>query len=226
MLSVLKKNLPLKVLSVVLAIFLWFLVSGGKGGGRMEVSLGVPLELHNLPPEMEVVKGPVERVDVRLSGPRRIVSKISKLGIYIPLDLTGAAEGETTFEIFTSDIKVPETVTVTRVSPSSVSVILERIIKKRVRIVIPVEGTPKDGFKALEPVISPDTIEIKGLRSKVDRINSLKTAPVNIDGATKDVVGEAPVIFPEGGSVHATSRSSVQYRVPLVKGNKPSRKNT
>lgn len=223
MLSALGKNLPLKALSVVLAIFLWFLVSRGQGGERMEVSLGVPLELHNLPPEMEVVKGPVERVDVRFSGPRRVVSKISKLGIYIPLDLTGAAEGETTFELFTSDIKVPERITVTRVSPSSVTVVLERIIKKKVRIVVPVEGTPKEGFKALEPVVNPDSIEIKGPRSKVERINSLKTASVSVEGASEDVVGETTIVSPEDGSVHTTSRSGIKYRIPLVKTDTASR---
>jgi len=47
----------------------------------MRASLGIPVELHNLPPEMEVIHGPVERVDVRLSGPRRIVSKVSQMGI-------------------------------------------------------------------------------------------------------------------------------------------------
>lgn len=182
----------------------------------MEISLGVPVELHNLPPEMEVVRGPVERVDVRMSGPRRVVSRISQLGIYIPLDLMGAAEGETTFELFTSDIKVPERITVTRVSPSSVTIFLERTVKKKVGIVVPVEGTPAKGFTALEPVITPDVMEIKGPRSRLAIIKTLKTAPVIIEGAIEDVEGETSVIFPEEGSVHAINRSSIQYRIPVV----------
>ena len=217
MLSVLGKNLPLKVLSVILAVFLWFLISRGQGGERMEISLGVPLELHNIPPEMEVIKGPVERVDVRLSGPRRVVSRTSKLGIYIPLDLKGAAEGKTTFELFTSDIKVPERITVTRVSPSSVDVVLERTVKKKIRIVVPVEGKPMSGYKAMDPLIKPDTIEVKGPRSLMAGIKTLNTAPISIEGASVDVVGETSVILPEEGSVSATNRSIVQYRIPLGK---------
>ncbi len=217
MLSVLGKNLPLKALSVILAIFLWFLISRGQGGESMEISLGVPLELHNIPPDMEVIKGPVERVDVRLSGPRRVVSRTSKLGIFIPLDLKGAAEGKTTFELFTSDIKVPERITVTRVSPSSVDVVLERTVKKKVRIVVPVEGEPMSGYKAMDPVIKPDIIEIKGPRSLMAGIKTLKTAPISIEGASVDVVGETSVIFPEEGSISATNRSTVQYRIPLGK---------
>lgn len=216
MLSALGKNLPLKTLSIILAVFLWFFISRGQGGEKMEISLGVPVELHNLPPEMEVVRGPVERVDVRMSGPRRVVSRVSQLGIYIPLDLMGAAEGETTFELFTSDIKVPERITVTRVSPSSVTVLLERTIKKRVSIFVPVEGTPMVGFRALEPEIAPDVMEIKGPRSRMGIIKSLKTAPVSVEGAKEEVIGETSVILPEDGTVHAINRSSVQYRIPIM----------
>jgi len=217
LLSAIGKNLTLKVLSVFLAIFLWFFISGGKGGKKMEISLGVPVELHNLPPEMEVVRGPVELVDVRMSGPRRVVSRISQLGIFIPLDLMGAAEGETTFELFTSDIKVPEKITVTRVSPSSVNVLLERTVKKKVNIVIPVTGTPMKGFRALEPQITPTTMEIKGPRSKLQSFEILKTVPVSVNGAIEDVNGETSVILPEEGSVHVIKRSTVKYRIPLEK---------
>jgi YbbR domain-containing protein len=217
LLSVLGKNLPLKILSIVLAVFLWFFITRGQGGEIMEISLGVPVELHNLPPEMEVMRGPVERVDVRMSGPRRVVSKVSQMGIYIPLDLNGAAEGETTFELFSSDIKVPERVTVTRVSPSSVNVLLERTVKKSVAIVVPVEGTPMKGFKALEPLVTPESMEIKGPRSLLAGVKNLKTAPVSIEGAKEEIKGETSVILPEEGPIHAINRSSIQYRIPLVK---------
>ena len=216
MLSVLGKNLPLKVLSIILAIFLWFFISRGQGGEKMEISLGVPLELHNLPPEMEVIRGPVERVDVRMSGPRRVVSRVSQLGIYIPLDLMGAAEGETTFELFTSDIKVPERITVTRVSPSSVNVLLERTVKKKEGIVVPVEGTPMKGFRALEPEVTPNVMEIKGPRSRMAGLKTLKTASISVEGAIEDVEGETSVILPEEGTVHAINRSSIKYRIPVV----------
>lgn len=220
MLSALGKNLPLKALSIVLAFFLWLFISRGQGGENMEISLGVPVELHNLPPEMEVVRGPVERVDVRMSGPRRVVSRVSQLGIVIPLDLMGAAEGETTFELFTSDIEVPERITVTRLSPSSVNVLLERTIKKRVAIVLPVEGNPLEGFRVLKPEITPEIMEIKGPRSQMKIIKILKTAPISIQGATTDVVGETSVLLPEEGTVNAVNRSSVQYRIPLVRDQK------
>jgi YbbR domain-containing protein len=108
-------------------------------------------------------------------------------------------------------------VSVTRVSPSSVTVTLERTVKKRVAIIVPVEGEPMSNFKALKPEITPGNMEIKGPRSKLAAIKNLKTAPVSIQGADEDVVGETSVILPEDGSVHAVKRSTVQYRIRLVK---------
>jgi len=182
----------------------------------MEISLGVPVELHNLPPDMEVIKGPVERVDVRMSGPRRVVSRVSQMGISIRLDLIGAAEGETTFELFTSDIKVPERVTVTRVSPSSVHIVLEKTVKKRVGIVAALEGIPMKGFKALKPVVTPDSMEIKGPRSMLAGVKVLNTAPISVEGASEDVTGETSVVVPEEGAIHVTDRSSIKYLIPVA----------
>ena len=182
----------------------------------MEISLGLPVELHNLPPEMEVVQAPVERVEVRLSGPRRVVSHLSQLGINVPLDLTGAAEGETTFELFTSDIKVPERVTVTRVSPSSITLSLERTEKKIVGIRLPVEGKPAEGYRAEAVQITPGTMEIKGPRSHLKDITTVRTLPVNIDGMTEAVKRETTVILPEDLGIHALNRSSVQYVIPIL----------
>jgi YbbR domain-containing protein len=214
--SVLGKNLPLKVLSVLLAVFLWAVISRGRGGEMMEISLGVPLELHNLPKDMDVLKGPVELVDVRFSGPRRIVSRVSHLGITIPLDLTGAAEGETTFELFSSDIKVPERVTVTRVSPSNITVVLERIEQRSIPVVLKTDGIPMDGFVSGIPKLTPSVVEIKGPGSVVSLVKQIMTSPVMIQGASETMKGETSLIIPNS-RIHLANRSTVKYEIPFVK---------
>ncbi|UCG37855.1 MAG: hypothetical protein JSV00_06530 [bacterium] len=217
MFSVLRKNLPLKIFSVILAVFLWAVVSRGRGGELMEISLGIPVELHNLPPDMEVIEMPVERVDVRLSGPRRVVSRVSQLGVTIPLDLMGAAEGETTFEVFTSDIKVPEKVTVTRVSPSSITVVLEKTVRRKVPVSVSLEGMPVEGFMVAETRINPSTIEIKGPKSVLSGIQVLSAVPISVEGSSTNLRGEVGIILPEGG-VHTVNRSTVQYEVIIGPG--------
>jgi YbbR domain-containing protein len=214
--SVIGKNLPLKILSILLAVFLWAIISGGSGGGMMEISLGVPVELHNIPKDMDVLQAPVERVDVRFSGPRRIVSKLSHQGITIPLDLSGAHVGETTFELFTSDIKVPERVTVTRVSPSNINVVLERIEKKRIPVVLQTDGIPSPGYKLGKPTVTPSTVEVKGPASIISSINFIMTSAVSIQGAKDTIKGETSLNI-QSSRIHPTNRSTVKFEIPVFK---------
>lgn len=191
----------------------------------MEISAGILIELHNLPPDMEVMKGPVERVNVRFSGPRRTVSRISQMGLSIPVDLTGVAEGETTIELFNSDIKVPEGVTVTRVSPSRVSVSLERTIRKEVPIELAIQGTVKEGFGVSTISMKPKMVDISGPRSIMSRINSLRTSVINVEGASETLKGETALIMPEDG-VRPLKWSTVKYEIEVVEKVPSTEKNT
>jgi len=214
--SILGKNLPLKILSVFLAVLLWAVISRGTGGEMMEISLGIPLELHNLSKDMEVIQGPVERVDVRFSGPRRIVSKLSQLGLTIPMDLSGAADGVTTFEIFTSDIQVPERVAVTRVSPSSINLLLEKIYHKRVPVVLQTEGDPAEGYILGKPGLTPPILEIRGPGSFLAKIDRLFTPPIPVQGSTVTIRGETGVILPDS-HLRVVNRSTIKYEILIVK---------
>ena len=195
--SVLKRNLPLKLLSLFLALFLWVVINRGTGGKEMEISLGIPLELHNLPSAMEVVAAPVERVNVRISGPRRIVSRISQMGLNLPLDLGGSAEGETTFELYPGDVKVPERTTVTRISPSSVTIKLEKTVQKQFPVEIVVKGKPGKGYATGIPEVNPTSVEVRGPRSRVKPLRRVRTVPVVIDDAVETVTREVSLVMPD-----------------------------
>ena len=216
MFSVLGKNLPLKILSVFLAVLLWVVISRGRGGETIEISLGIPLELHNFPKNMEIVEGNVERVDVRFSGPRRTVSRLSQMGLTIPIDLSGAAEGETTFEIFASDIQVPQRVTVTRVSPSSINVVLEKVGKKEVPVALRMEGNPPEGYYLGRPKVVPPNVVIRGPASFISAIDHLDTPPIPVHGSTVTLKGETGVLLPQG-PVHILDRSTMKYEIPVIR---------
>jgi YbbR domain-containing protein len=198
-----------------MAILLWSVISRGRGGEMMEISAGIPVELHNLPADMEVMRGPVERVNVRFSGPRRTVSKISQMALSIPVDLTGAAEGETTIELFNSDIKPPESVSVTRVSPSSVTVLLERTVRKEVPIELVLQGKVMEGFSLSTITMNPSLVAIRGPKSVVGKIENLKSSTINVEGATEVLKGETSLLLPED-SVHALKWSTVKYEILVV----------
>ena len=216
MLFALGKNLPLKILSVVLAVLLWTLISRGRGGEMTEISLGIPLEFRNFPKGMEIVRSTVERVDVHFSGPGKAVSQLSREGLNLPMDLSGAAEGETTCEIFPSDIKAPPNVTVTRVSPSSINVVLEKVGLREAPVVLRLEGDPQDGYTLGESMAIPSRVRIQGPDSSLSPVGHIETLPVSVQGATETLKGEIELVSPKG-PVRLVDRSKVRYEIPVFR---------
>lgn len=214
MLSVLRRNLSLKIFSFVLAVALWLVISRGSGVEEMEMSLGIPLELHNLPADMEVVKGPVETVNIRFSGPRRTVLKISQMGLSVPLDLAGAAEGETTFELYPSNFKAPEKVTVTRISPSSVVVGLEKVVRLTLPVKADIQGRPAKGFKVGDVTVKPEGVSVLGPRSVVRSLRTVATEPVSIDGAQEDLELDVGIIL-SGEALRIEGDQTVHVLIPI-----------
>ncbi|UCF31811.1 MAG: hypothetical protein JSV26_05240 [bacterium] len=214
MLSVLRRNLSLKIFSFVLAVALWLVISRGSGVEEMEMSLGIPLELHNLPADMEVVRGPVETVNIRFSGPRRTVLKISQMGLSVPLDLAGAAEGETTFELYPSNFKAPEKVTVTRISPSSVVVGLEKVVRLTLPVKADIQGRPAKGFKVGDVTVKPEGVSVLGPRSVVRSLRTVATEPVSIDGAQEDLELDVGIIL-SGEALRIEGDQTVHVLIPI-----------
>jgi len=215
LLDILRKNIGLKIFSLLFAFFLWSIISRGAGGRTMEVSVSIPVEFQNLSTEMEMVEHPTERVNVRFSGPRRIVSNISQLGITLPLDLDGAMEGLTTFELYPSAIKAPDMTKVTRISPSIISVILERSGEERFPIEPVIEGVPSPGFKVSAVTVDPLFVRLAGPRSSLAAVTMVQTASVDIEGAIDSVEREVQLTLPDS-RLRNTESSTVKVVVSIM----------
>ena len=215
MLEILRKNIGLKAFSLLFAFFLWSVISRGAGGENMEVSVSIPVEFQNLSVDMEMVEHPIERVNVRFSGPKRIVSNISQLGITLPLDLDGAMEGLTTFELYPSAIKAPEMTRVTRISPSIISVILERSGEERFPIEPVISGVPSPGFKVSAVTVDPLFVRLAGPRSSLAVVTMVQTASVDIEGAIDTIEREVQLTLPDP-RLRNTESSTVKVVVNIM----------
>lgn len=113
-----QENLGLKVISLILAFFLWAYVTGG---GESERGFIARLEPVGLPTGLIMADKPVRLVDVRLAGPRLLLAKLAMADrLAIPLDLMGVGEGIVTFTSLETRLQLPAGVRVTRVFPSTV----------------------------------------------------------------------------------------------------------
>ena len=78
----------LKIVSVALAVLLWMMVSSQRAS--VERGLRIPLELQNLPDNLEMVEPPPESVDVRVRGTADTLSRLGPGDLVASIDLNSA----------------------------------------------------------------------------------------------------------------------------------------
>ena len=117
-------NLLLKLISLAFAVVLWFFVMGEQ---RHEVAHVVAVDYRNLPKGLIIANEVPDAVAVTLSGPRAVLVRLGPDDLSLPLDLSGLKPGLTSFKRLEENLKAPGGVVVTRISPASIDIRLERI---------------------------------------------------------------------------------------------------
>jgi hypothetical protein len=84
------------------------------------------VELRNIPPGYEVAGQPLREIRFTLTGPSILIDGARRSNAALILNLRGAAPGRTLFSHLESDLKLPEGISVTRVSPATLEIDLIR----------------------------------------------------------------------------------------------------
>lgn len=179
MFKLITENWALKLMSLVFALMLWFFIMGER---RLEVNYRVPLEFQNLPRELMVANEIPSMVDVRISGPRTLLMKVSPNDISITVDMTGLRPGLTSFRRLEERLNLPSGLRVTRLSPSFVDVRLERIQQKTVPVTIALSGEPMSGFVVGSIRAIPDHVTIEGAETELKNVTDVSTDEVDLAG--------------------------------------------
>ena len=178
------RHLGLKTVALALATLLWLTVAGEHVVERI---LRVPLEFRNIPPQLEVVGDPPGSVDVRLRGSSALLSRLEPGEVVAVLDLANARPGSRLFHISNDQVRAPYGVQVTQVVPGTLGIEFEKSSKRVVPIVAPIEGDPAPGFEIGPVTAAPPTVEIVGPESRLKKLDSAITEPVDVTGARANV---------------------------------------
>lgn len=177
-------NLPLKLISVSLAGLLWFVI----GEKTSERGLSVPVELQNVPRDLELVGEPTNLVDVRVRASPSVIQRLTTGDVSAQIDLSGVREGEHIVHLTSDDIRVPFGVRVVKITPSIVTMGFERTLQKTVPIRPRLLGRPGAGFEVAEMAAEPGEVRVSGPKSRVQEMESAYTEPVSVEGASTTVV--------------------------------------
>jgi YbbR domain-containing protein len=178
------RHIGLKLLSVAIALLLWMVIAGEE---TVERGLRVPLELQQFPPGLELLGEVPTTADVRVRGASGTLSRVSPGDIVAVLDLRGASAGERLFHLTTEQVRAPFGVEVVQVTPQTVAVAFEKAASRSVPINAAIEGKPAPGYVVGKAIVDPETVDVVGPASAVERVAEAITEPVSVAGATSTV---------------------------------------
>ncbi len=113
-------RIKLAVFGVVFG--LWLLLAGQQD---FEVTVGVPLEVRNMPPGLEMTEPVDPRVRLRVRGLRKDASTLSEKNVQASVDLSGAEQGRTSLRITRANIVLPnERLYVVNIDPAMMEFVL------------------------------------------------------------------------------------------------------
>lgn len=176
-LSFINENWRLKLLALGCALVLWFFVMGER---RLEVAYSVPVELRNVPQGMVVTNDLPKNIDIRLSGPRALLTDLNQKDVRISIDLLGLKPGITTFSRLDDHLHLPGGVQATRISPSFVDVKLERIVEKSVPLRPRLTGQLSSGFYLVAVDVQPERVIVLGAEGEISEVREVLTERIDL----------------------------------------------
>jgi YbbR domain-containing protein len=184
-LASLGRNKALKILSLLLAIALWFAVSGEE---RTETTLSMALELTNVPRNLVVTGEMPSNLQVRVVGPKSIISKLSQTRLTQTLDLANYKSGRHTHYFGYNSFSFPRGVQVIRVQPNPINLNLAASMTRTLAIRPVLEGRLPEGYEVLEVKTRPDTVSVKGPANELEDLKFINTQPIDISHLTEHTV--------------------------------------
>ena len=123
MLPLLTRHWEIKLLALIFSAGLWVFVMTSE---KTNAVLWLPLELDSLPPGLVVKGEKPDTVEVQVHGMRSALSRVSPESLRVRVSLAGARPGDFVVSLGPEQIVVPPGVSVVRVNPGVVRVVLAR----------------------------------------------------------------------------------------------------
>lgn len=191
--SLLFSNLNLKILSVIIAIVLWFFVIGES---KNEIGLNAPLEFKGIPQGVTIVNNIPSVIHVRLKGSSTLLRPLTEKRPLFNIDLSHVKIGENVILLEKKDLKnIPLGVEVIDISPVAITLVLDKIIEKRLPVAVKTTGTLPRGYQLAEAKIVPESVLAKGTKSYLQEISTIFTNPISLDNIKDQTTREVALSF-------------------------------
>ncbi|MCZ7575480.1 MAG: CdaR family protein [Ardenticatenaceae bacterium] len=185
------------LLALFLAVLVWVVAvnATNKVIDQTFPSVGIPIELENLPPGLVPLSGEGQRVRMDIRAPEESWLRLEPSDFRAWVDLKGLGPGLHQLEVQVEQARPADRqVRILRRLPDRISVRLDEIVTRTVPIDVDVSDRLKVpySYEVLTPTISPPEVTVRGPRTVLDQIDSA-IATVQLHEAHDTVTGSRPV---------------------------------
>lgn len=184
------KNWVLKLVSLLFALFLWYFVVGED---KVDMNVTIPVEIVNLPRDLVISNQFKKQLEVTISGQRSLIRGMTSQHISRTIDLSKASPGTVVIQNHLDSIKLPRGLSILRVQPPTITLLLDRLIQKELPIKPILVGKVHNSYKLQTVTADPPTLVISGPQSILGAEQDLRTSPIDINDLNGSAVKQVPL---------------------------------
>ena len=172
------RNFRPKLVTFVLVFACWLVITARQGA---IATLAVPVQFHNLPDSLLLGKSSLESVEVQLKTISSLIPLPREGDVVAHIDLSRMQEGSNQVLFRKEDFRLPSGVVITRIRPTGMRVVIERKMRKLVRVEPRFAGAPSDPLRLRRYKVSPSMVMVEGPASVLSQVESLRTDEISLD---------------------------------------------
>jgi hypothetical protein len=204
--AALTADLPLKLTSLVLSVFLWFLAAGEEPVSTLAI-----VDLSVRAPAGRAILHPPGPVRALVVGPRRELLKLAASPPRLSRVLPDTLGDEVRVDLSPGEVELPRGVNahVQDIQPRALTIDLDATSQRVVSVHPVVRMRDEAGFTAGRITVVPGRVRVFGPDARIRRLDSVRTEPLEVDGAegpveqslALDTAGLGPAVRILPGSV-------------------------
>ncbi len=169
-----RRNLTAKLASIGLSCLLWFTLIGQQ---RSEIAITAALEFQNIPSNIELISNSASQVSVWVRGPEGSISTLTADQVRVMVDLDDIEPGTHTMPLTESNVELPFGIIATSIDPTSLTIMSDRIVNRRIMIDHELAGKLPEGLEIARVTVEPPSVPITGREMEIDQIERVVTSP-------------------------------------------------
>ena len=199
-------NFGLKVLSLLLATGLWFMIA--RDEQPAEVAVRAPIVFQHVPASLEISNEAIPEAQIRVRGPERMIRALRVNEVQAEIDLAGVKSGDRTFDLTSHEVRHPRELQVVQIVPGQVHLSFDTRLTREVEVHPRV--TVATGEQIIKMDADPARITVSGPREHVEKIDAATTDLIDATGTrgtsvfVTNVYVSDPVVQVEQTTVRVT----------------------